>query len=216
MYQEEYLSLTDIAEFFGCGTSTVQRHLIKHNIPRRPMNELNHGPRRKVPCPRCEKPKSGSKYTVCKDCWAKEHGRTRRASGRIRPLDREPKKRKFEWCLGCRGWIATWNRSGYCAKCWKLTRERREAAPRFCILCEKSISYANQSGLCPDCSNGKRSKKTIFKRKESLKIIDHILSNLNTEEETKNEVMIFFMNLLRRRFFLGYTGNNNNILKGGN
>ena len=104
--------------------------------------------------------------------------------------------------------IAAWNRTGYCVKCYKLTEVKKEMACRFCIVCEKAISASNLSGLCRDCSNGQRSKKTIFKKREAIEIIDGALSDLNIEEKTRTEVLMVFMNLLRRRFFLGYTGNN--------
>lgn len=215
MYLEEYLSLRDIAELLSCGTSTVHRHLIKHNLPRRPMDELNHCPRRMIPCPkRCGRLKSlGSKYKICKDCWAKEHGRTRTASGKLRPIGYVLKKRKFEACKNCGGGVATWNRTGYCIKCWELPEVRNDIGCKFCIKCEKSVSWSNKSGLCPDCSKKMRSVKTIFKREEAVKIFDEALSGLNIEGERKDEVITAFKNLLARRFFLGYTGNASSILR---
>lgn len=213
MYLEEYLSLKDIAEFLGCSAGAVRRNMINFNIPRRDKCELRSYPQ--ALCSRCGKLKPSSKHDICKDCWAKKHGRERWPGGRLMPLRYVRTKRKFKVCLNCGGSVAAWNRSGYCVKCYKLTEVKKEMACRFCIICEKAISNSNLSGYCRDCSNGQRLKKTIFKRGEALKIIDRALSDLNTEEETRTEVLMVFMNLLRRRFFFGYTGNNHNALRGG-
>lgn len=214
MYTEKLLSLEDIAEYFNCSKSTVERKMILFNFPRRDIHELRKHPNRKVPCSMCGKPKPSGKYPMCKACWAEKHGREHWPGGSLIPLGYVRKKRKFIVCKNCEGNIVAWNRSGYCTKCRKIPEIRKAIVYRFCTICEKSISYSNKSGLCLDHSNRQRSKKTIFKRDETLKIIDSILVDLNTEETTRTEVLIVFMNLLRRRFFFGYTGNNHNVLKG--
>lgn len=214
MYAEEYLSLKDIAEFFDCSKSTIQRKMILYGFPHRDLGELRKHPNRKIPCSMCGKLKPSSKYPMCKACWAEKHGREQWSSGRLVPLSYVRKKRKFVECKNCRGWIAAWNRKGYCKKCQTLPAIRKDIACRFCTICERAIFSSNGSGLCLDCSNTMRSKKTIFKREEALKIIDKALSDLNIEGERRTEILIVFMNLLRRRFFLGYTGNNHNAMRG--
>lgn len=206
MYTEKLLSLKDIAKHFGCSKSTIQRKMIKFNIQRRDIGELRRS-YSQVPCSRCGKLKpSGSKYTVCKDCWAKEHKRERWSSGRLVPLGYVRKKRKFERCINCKGPIAAWNRTGHCKKCQTLSAIRNDIACKFCIICEKAISQSNKSGLCLKHSMEARSVKTVFKRKEALKIFDNALSDLGVEGEKKQEAMRVFGNLLNRRFFLGCTG----------
>jgi len=113
MYSEEYLSLKDIAEFFDCSKTTIQKRMIEYGIPRRDIGELrSHG--LPTPCSKCGKLKSSLKYDVCKDCWAKKHGRERWTGGRLVPVGYVRKKRKFEKCLNCGGSVKASNRSGYC------------------------------------------------------------------------------------------------------
>ena len=205
MYSEEFLSLKDIAEHFDCSKSTVQRKMIEFGIPRRDIGELrSHCPF--VPCSKCGKPKSSSRYDVCKDCWAKQNGRERWTGGRLVPLGYVRKKRKFERCLNCRESVKASNKSGYCAECRKLPEIRNNIACKFCMICEKLLSYSNKSGLCRKHSNEARSVKTIFKRKEALKIFDNALSEIGIEGEKKQKAMKVFGNMLNRRFFMGCTG----------
>lgn len=206
MYEQEFLSLKDIAEYFDCSKSTIQRKMIEFGISRRDIRELRShcSP---TPCSKCGKPKSSSKYDVCKDCWAKEHGRERWSSGRLVPLGHVRKKGRFEKCGNCGGPVATFNKSGYCTKCRRLPGMMKEIACKFCMICEKSISSSSKSGLCLKCSMKMRSVKTVFKRKEALKIFDNALSDLGVEGEKKQEAMRVFGDLLNRRFFFGYTGN---------
>lgn len=205
MYSEEFLSLKDIAEYFDCSKSTIQKKMIKFNIPRRDIHELIRN-RSQVPCSECGKLKPSGKYSICKDCWAKENGREQWSSGRLVPPGYVRKKRKFEVCLNCKGWIAAWNESGYCKKCRELPKIRREIDNKFCMICEKSITSSSKSGLCLKHSMEARSVKTIFKRKEALVIFDNALSEIGCEGEKKQEAIRVFGNLLNRRFFLGCTG----------
>lgn len=149
MYIKEFLSIREIAEFIGCSRTTIHKKLKEFNIPRRKFNELRSF-KGEVPCIKCGelKPKC-SNSKLCKDCWLIENNRERYPCGAIVPLRLSPRpKRKYDKCLNCKGWIASWNKSGYCTSCWNLPGMKKHIANVFCKKCGKAITGHGKTGFC--------------------------------------------------------------------
>ena len=157
MYCKEFLSIREIAEFIEVSKSVIHRRMIKFEILRREANELKPDYKVRVLCEKCgeQKLKFG-RFKICRSCWDKENRRERYPCGMLVPLKLAPiPKRKFKVCLNCKGKIASWNKSGYCSKCWNLSGMKKYIANEFCKKCEKAITGHGTTNKCYKCSKEK-------------------------------------------------------------
>jgi len=158
MYHNEYLSIREIAYFLEVSRAMIHEKMIKFGIPRRKANELKPSYNEKRPCEKCGEPISiFGRYKICRNCWDKENGRERYPNGCLVPLKNTPRpKRKFKICLNCQGKIASWNRSGYCSKCWNLPGMKKYVSNVFCKKCGKTITGHGKTGKCLKCSRDRK------------------------------------------------------------
>lgn len=154
MYHKEFLSIRDIADFLESDKSVIHRRMIRFEIPRRKAHELRPDYNSKVLCEKCGKPKlRHGRFKICKSCWDKKNGRERYLCGALVPLKFTPRpKRKFKACLNCKGKIASWNKTGYCSGCWKLSGMKKYIANIFCKSCGKAITGHSDTNKCHKCS----------------------------------------------------------------